>query len=200
MSAPDRIGNWMQTFTGRQFWPCDPRPEDVCIEDIAHALSLQCRFAGHCRTFYSVAEHCVRVSVAAATLAAEIAPLHERPATWVPFVALLALLHDGSEAYIVDVPRPLKPALHDYKPIETRVQAAIEAHFHVDAASAASRAVVHDADEALLATEARDLMAPPPAAWTLYAAPLPERIEPWSAAEAERAFLARFAVLAGVSP
>jgi hypothetical protein len=55
-------GNWIQTFTGRQYWPLDPREGDVYIEDIAHALSLQCRFTGHCRSFYSVAEHCVRVS------------------------------------------------------------------------------------------------------------------------------------------
>lgn len=60
--ADDRRGDWIQTFTGRRFWPLDPRPEDVCIEDIAHALSLKCRFGGHCTRFYSVAEHSVHVS------------------------------------------------------------------------------------------------------------------------------------------
>lgn len=48
-------GDWIQTYTNKQFWPLDPRPEDVCIEDIAHALSLQCRFTGHVREFYSTA-------------------------------------------------------------------------------------------------------------------------------------------------
>src|ERR1700693_75116 len=54
-----RKGDWIQTFTGRQFWPLDPRPEEVCIEDIAHGLSNECRFAGQCRSFYSVAQHSV---------------------------------------------------------------------------------------------------------------------------------------------
>ena len=50
------------TYSGNLFWPLLPNPADVRIEDIAHALSNQCRFAGHSHTFYSVAEHCVRVS------------------------------------------------------------------------------------------------------------------------------------------
>lgn len=61
----ERAGDWMQTFTGRQFWPMDPRPEDLDILDIAHALSLLCRFGGHCQRFYSVAEHSVHVSTLA---------------------------------------------------------------------------------------------------------------------------------------
>lgn len=40
----ERKGVWIQTYTGRMFWPLDPRPEEIWIEDIAHALSLQCRF------------------------------------------------------------------------------------------------------------------------------------------------------------
>ena len=53
----EHIGNWMLTYTGRRFYPIDPRPEDVCTEDIAHALSRICRFAGNTYCFYSVAEH-----------------------------------------------------------------------------------------------------------------------------------------------
>ena len=51
MRAP-RNGSWIQTYTGIQFWPLDPRPEEIEIRDIAHALSLLCRFNGHCRVFY----------------------------------------------------------------------------------------------------------------------------------------------------
>ena len=88
-----RKGDWIQTFTGRAFYVLDPRPEDVDIEDIAHALSMQCRFAGHCREFYSVAQHSVTAS-------------------WLvpPEDALWGLLHDAAEAYVVDLPRPIKRA------------------------------------------------------------------------------------------
>jgi hypothetical protein len=61
MSIAER-GDWIQTATGRPFWPIDPRPEDIDIEDIAHALSMLCRFGGHCLRFYSVAEHSVLLS------------------------------------------------------------------------------------------------------------------------------------------
>ena len=110
----DRKGDWMQTYTGRQFWPLDPRPEEVVIEDIARALSMQCRFAGHCAKFYSVADHSVRVSM----LADENSTL-----------ALAGLLHDAAEAYVVDVPRPLKRFLPGYKEIEREVARAIEKRF-----------------------------------------------------------------------
>jgi hypothetical protein len=87
----DRRGDWMQTFTGRAFYPLDPRPEDIDPVDIAHALSLICRYGGHSSRFYSVAEHCVLMSHA-------VAPEH----------ALWALLHDATEAYLGDMIRPLK--------------------------------------------------------------------------------------------
>jgi uncharacterized protein len=86
-----RTGDWIQTYTGKQFWPLSPLPEDIVIEDIAHALSMQCRFGGHVRTFYSVAQHSVHVSL-----------LVE------PQYALWGLLHDAAEAYLVDLPRPIK--------------------------------------------------------------------------------------------
>src|SRR5690606_5290032 len=90
LSAPayePRLGDWMQTFTGRAVYPLDLRPDDIDIQDIAHALSMQCRYAGHTRQFYSVAEHSVHV------------------ARWCrqygPAAALEGLLHDATEAYLV---------------------------------------------------------------------------------------------------
>src|SRR5258708_302056 len=90
----DRRGNWMQTYTGRAYWPADPRAEDVCIEDIAHALSLLCRYTGHCKRFYSVAEHSILIS--------QVVP---------PEYAFFGLMHDAQEAYINDLARPIKPSV-----------------------------------------------------------------------------------------
>src|SRR5271165_7548492 len=90
-SADNRKGDWIQTYTGRVMYPLDPRPEEINIIDIAHALSNLCRFTGHVRTFYSVAEHSVRVSQ------------HCDPKD-----ALWGLLHDASEAYLADMSRPMK--------------------------------------------------------------------------------------------
>lgn len=107
-----RIGDWMETYHGVQFYPQDPRPDEILIEDIAHALSNQCRFAGHVDNFYSVAQHSVLVS------------------TFVPeALALTALLHDASEAYLVDIPRPLKPYLTGYADIENKVMTAVAIQF-----------------------------------------------------------------------
>jgi uncharacterized protein len=137
---------WIQTYTGKAFWPLEPRAEDICIEDIAHALAHQCRFSGHCREFYSVAEHSIRVAMQV-SLAGR------------PHHMMHALLHDASEAYLVDLPRPLKPLLPRYGKIEKRVQRCIEEKFGVKT-TAASRAAVKRADVHLLAWEARDLMDP----------------------------------------
>jgi hypothetical protein len=55
----NRAGDWIQTFSGRRFYPADPRPDDMDIGDVAHALSMVCRFNGHVRFHYSVAQHAV---------------------------------------------------------------------------------------------------------------------------------------------
>lgn len=82
---------WIQTYSGGQFWPCQPRAEDVRLEDIAHALSLKARYEGHTKRHYSVALHSICCCLHA--------PDHLR---------LAALLHDASEAYMPDVARPTK--------------------------------------------------------------------------------------------
>jgi hypothetical protein len=173
-----RTGDWMQTYTGRQFWPLDPRAEEVDLQDIAHALSHMCRFAGHVFTFYSVAEHCVRVSA--------LAPESD------PKLALAALLHDATEAYVVDVPRPLKRFLPGYAEIESRVARVVESRFGLAAGALDDPSVKHW-DEVLLATEARDLMGGECGGkWHLRAAPLPDRIVSWQPWKARAEFLRRF--------
>lgn len=171
-----RKGDWIQTFTGRQFWPLDPRADEVCIEDIAHALSNQCRFAGHTRIFYSVAEHSVRVS--------DVLPRD---------LALAGLLHDASEAYLVDLPRPVKrqPEMAAYTNAEHNIMAQIAVHFGISRQFDLDPQIKH-VDQVLLATEARDLMCRPPIAWAAMPEALIEPINPWSPLVAEERFLAAF--------
>jgi len=165
---------WIQTFTGRQAWPLRPAEEDICIEDIAHALSMICRYTGHVREFYSVAQHSV--------IASKIVPLED--AQW-------ALLHDATEAYLCDVARPVKPFLGDYKKIERRLMNCIANVFNLSGFEPES---VKHADLVLLATERRDLMASPPVPWisTENISPLTDRIHPLPPAEAKKLFLDRF--------
>ncbi len=164
---------WIQTFTGRQFWPMDPRPEEICIEDIAHALSMQCRFSGHTLRHYSVAEHCIRVS--------EIVEGKE--------LQLKALLHDASEAYLVDIPSPLKrlPAFALYREAESRLEKMIFRKFGL---SEEMPEEVKHADLVLLATEKLNLMGKEPAPWLPLPPPLLESF--WRKADVHGAFLRRF--------
>lgn len=171
----ERAGNWMQTFTGRQFWPIDPRAEDVNIDDIAHALAHTCRFGGHCINFYSVAEHSVYVSL--------IVP---------PELAMVALLHDASEAYVLDVPRPLKAFLPGYKEIEHRVWEAVAEHFKLPVEMPQA---IKDADNAMLLAEADQIMTVPPAPWSVPGVMASIQIECMRPNDAVGFFLRRFAQL-----
>src|SRR5690349_18842227 len=98
-----RTGDWIATFTGKRWFLTDPDPADVDIDDIAHALSMICRFGGHTKQFYSVAEHSVRVANAM-----EIAGCGA-------LACLHGLIHDAPEAYLGDIVRPLKYSLTDYR-------------------------------------------------------------------------------------
>ena len=104
----------IRTFTGKFVDVFDLSADDICIEDIAHALSNQCRWSGHCSAFMSVAQHSVNCAQA-------IGGGRE----------IDALLHDGSEAYLVDVPRPIKHRLPEYLEIEAKVQAVIARKFGI---------------------------------------------------------------------
>lgn len=174
-SGEGRVGNWMQTFSGRQFWPLDPRPDEIFIVDIAHALAMACRYGGHCERFYSVAEHSVLVS--------QVVP---------PEDALAGLLHDASEAYVADVIRPIKPALSGYKEIENRVWLAIAARYGLPAELPAS---IKLADNAVLLSESVQIMKPHPAPWCVPGEPANVIVRGLRPEIAKAHFLARFAEL-----
>ena len=179
-----RTGGWVATYTGRQFWPLDVRPEDISIHDIARALAFQCRFNGHLTAFYSVAEHSVRVS-----RALEDAGHNEETQMW-------GLMHDAPEAYIGDMVRPLKksPGMEAYNATDVRILSAVADRFDLYPVVPAA---VWKVDDALLHAEARDLMAPCPEKWWSEEVAHPEPIKPWSPEDAETAFLHRFVALGG---
>lgn len=108
---------YITTWSGQKFNFLNPEPTSILLEDIAHALSLQCRFNGHCDTFYSVAEHSVRVCnlVEASGMKRNI--------------VLTALLHDAAEAYTGDVVSPIKKLLPEFKKIEANLEKHIAERF-----------------------------------------------------------------------
>ncbi len=129
----DRQGDWIITYTGKRFYPLDPRVEDIDILDIAHSLSTINRFTGHARFPYSVAQHCIEVSY-------EIDPEF----------ALAGLLHDATEAYVNDLAKPVKRSLPEYCAMEDRIHEVISTKFDVDTKAPAIKVV----DSRALVTEA----------------------------------------------
>jgi len=151
-ASPTARGYWMQTATGRAFYPFDPRPEDIFIEDIAAGLSRQCRYAGQLRAdveIYSTAEHCVALA------------RHFRAHGEIE-LAKWALLHDAAEAYLNDIVRPVKQALAAYRGVEALIMAAICDRFGLPRQEPAA---VKDADRRILMDERRAVMASPSLPW-----------------------------------
>lgn len=169
-------GATIETYTGLQFHILEPRPEEVCITDIAHALSMQCRFTGHTRFYYSVAQHSYLVSF--------LVPQQFQ---------LEALLHDASEAYIGDMSRPLKHFSECgrlYLEIEAKIEAVIKKKFGLPPTMSPE---VKEADNSLLYAEKAALMKP--CDWTDTWGKYKEidaEIKPWEPRYAETHFLHRY--------
>jgi hypothetical protein len=147
MAIHQAANHEIETFTGRYVDLANPDPGTITLEDIAHGLANTCRFGGHARIFYSVAEHAVRVADKL------------KAAGWQDW-ALAGLHHDDAEAYLGDIPRPLKPLLGDaYRAMTGKVDRAIWWAFgrrwhYKDLASPE----VKLADEWMLAVEASVLL------------------------------------------
>lgn len=180
MTVTRIIGPTIMLASGRYFDLESPESSEFDIGDIAHALAHICRYTGHCRTFYSVAQHSVLVS--------HVVPKEH---------AFAGLMHDAAEAFIGDVAKPLKVLLPDYKVIEDRIEAALFARFGLPAKLPQC---VKDADRVLLRTEQRDLMGADGHEWTFTAGiePLAERIYPELPRMAKTLFLTRYAEIAPI--
>lgn len=137
-------GGMFTTFTGRLINPIDPDPDQIVIEDIAHALSNACRFGGHCSEFYSVAQHSVLVSYISGWE-------HQ----------LDGLLHDASEAYLSDIVRPVKytAAMESYRTIEANLERVIAQKFGLQHPMPAG---VKKADDQMVVSEGYALFDPIP--------------------------------------
>lgn len=176
-------GPVMQTYSGRAFYPLDPQPNEVWLSDIAHHLSLICRYNGAVVPHYSVAQHSVGVSY--------LIGGGPRQQMW-------GLMHDAAEAYIGDLTRPMKQVLDSVAPgafagIEARVMEAIKRQFDL---GPCPHNAIKVADNIMAATEKRDVLLAARFGWGKMPAPLQMLcIQAVSPRDAEKAFLDRFADL-----
>ncbi len=196
------------TFTGGSFHVLDPRPCEVRIEDIAHALGMIGRYTGHCRELWSVGAHCLEVA----------ARIKDDGGS--PYEQLCGLLHDASEAYLVDIPRPFKPdtyfrvgratdlrdrarlvpAYESYYQAEDRVQRAIFAAYHIPFPEATSTAekVVKRVDDSIVYDEVANFFSPG-FMWERYTINQPKHnLVSLVPAAAEQLYLRRFHLLLGL--
>jgi len=161
---------WIQTYSGKKFTIPDIDPETITVEDIAHALSNQCRFAGHCNSFYSVAEHSIYVSN-------KVPPEH----------ALEGLFHDAAEAYLGDLTAPVKAMFPEFKRIEQNVLRAI---FERIGLKFPPPPIIKEIDTRMLLTEKHELMQDAPEAWFCdELESFDQHIYCWEPKEAEKMFL-----------
>lgn len=172
-SNGDGATNWIQTYSGKFYQYLKRNAHNIVIEDIAHALSLICRFSGQCREFYSVAQHCC--------IAHDYADSD---------IKLETLLHDASEAYISDIPRPIKQIIPEIKELEQFIQVQVASRFKFRWPTMGRIEIL---DSQLLLAEAQQLF-DHPIAWKI------EGLDPldigplycWKPKVAETEFLQRF--------
>ena len=137
------------TYTGKHFDPTQPDIEQIDIRDIAHALSLICRGNGHVKTFFSVAQHCINCA-------------REAEARKLPGRVILAcLLHDAGEAYLSDVPRPLKPSMPEYVRTEEALLEVIYTGFLGSPLTEAEQKLVKEIDDDMLYYDLLELLNEP---------------------------------------
>jgi len=167
-----RVGDWISTLSGLQFYPFDPRPEEIDIIDVAKGLSLQCRYAGQVLWHYSIAQHSYYVSMLCD-----------------PEDALSGLLHDLSEFIICDLPRPIKPMLKEYLMAEDAIMKVAAKKFGFDYPKPPS---VEFVDRNIVRNEIEALRPTPPEWANRYIRLEGLVVEEWSPSYAEQMFLNRY--------
>ena len=152
VESPQTEQAWIKTYTGKKFYLYNPTSEMICIEDISHALANKCRFAGHSKHFYSVAQHSVLVADIVMSCLTNVTIAQTA------LYGLHGLLHDAAEAYLPDVVRPLKVLFPLFIELEHRILRIIHQAMNVPFPSPDATAAIKSADNIALATEGRDLM------------------------------------------
>ena len=170
---------FIETYTGRAFWPLEPKPEDVSIIDIAHNLSNQCRYSGATYVIYVTAQHCC-------LLADYVEQLGGSPTD-----CLQILMHDAPEAYLVDVPRPIKQFMPEYRQWDKAINNVIRIWLGIDHLPIPSWQ--DELDSRIIADERAQVMSDSGLDWAHGLEPLGIHIDPWSPQAAEQEFLIRYA-------
>jgi len=165
------MNTWIRLYDGRKFHFLKPKVSEISIENIAHSLSQLCRFTGHTKKFYSVAQH--------SALVHDILPQNLKAE---------GLLHDSSESMAADLNTVIKSLLPQYKIIELKIEKIIAKKFNLKFPFPPG---VKEADLRLLCSEMRDLMSGKDHKLLPYL-PLDEKITPWSVEKSKKEFLKRF--------
>jgi len=176
-----KAASFIETYTGRPFWPLHPTVDGLSIIDIAHALSNQCRYSGHVAWFYPTGQHCCLL----ADYCIEQG--------YGPLVALQLLMHDGAEAYLVDVPRPVKQYMPQYRLWDHAVNTCIREW--MGWSNIPIPAVQDDLDSRIIVDERAALMCRSGNDWGHRLEPLGVKIERWTPEKTEKEFLLRYAAL-----
>jgi len=169
---------WIETYTGKKFPLFDFDESDIDIVDIAHALSMQCRYNGHVKRFYSVAEHCILLTEYV---------LDNFPGNYK--AALAALLHDAAETYLGDMVGPIKPVFHQFSWFEANLLNCIY-HKFIGDFSASIRELIHDLDVRIRMDEKHQLLGA--LDWGISVPALGVKIESLDPGEAKRKYIKLF--------
>jgi hypothetical protein len=170
--------DYIETISGVAFHFADPQQDEIRVADIAWSLSNQCRYTGHVRQFYSVAEHCCLLYDFA----------QSQGITDKKFLRTL-LMHDASEAYLTDIARPIKAHIPDYKRLEVKIETAIAERCNLTYPYPAD---VKELDTRILMDERAQVMGESENVWGVVAEPLGVTLNFWTPKQANRAYVDRY--------